>query len=316
MQLNATAARLSETMVANAERLRVRVERADCGTRLVDCGQNVPGSLAAGIAVAEICLADRAEVHLSASIGDSDLGLVVTVVSDDPVTACMGSQYAGWRIKAERFFAMGSGPMRAAAGKEPILQRLGVVERPEQAVGVLETRDTPTDQVCRQIADACQLAPERLTLLFAPTASVVGSVQIAARSLETALHKLSELGFDLGRIDSGWGQAPLPPVAADDLAAIGRTNDAVLYGGDVTLLVRGDDASLQAIGPLTPSCSSRDYGQPFATIFERYGRDFYRIDPQLFSPARITFVNCDTGRVLRYGRLAPELVRQSFGLSS
>ena len=122
-----------------------------------------------------------------------------------------------------------------------------------------------------------------------------------ARSVETALHKLAELKFDLGRIQSAQGSAPLPPVARDDVSAIGRTNDAVLYGGRVVLYVTGDDASLEQIGPKVPSSSSRDFGEPFAAIFARYNHDFYAVDPLLFSPAEVVFQNLDTGRSHAFG---------------
>jgi methenyltetrahydromethanopterin cyclohydrolase len=151
-------------------------------------------------------------------------------------------------------------------------------------------------------------------LLLAPTASLAGSVQVVARSVETALHKLFELGFDLSRVESGYGTAPLPPASADDLVAIGRTNDAILYGGEVTLFVRGDDASLESVGPKVPSGASSDHGQPFAAIFERYHRDFYKIDPHLFSPARITLSNLDTGRTFSFGRTVPRVIHESFDL--
>jgi methenyltetrahydromethanopterin cyclohydrolase len=130
------------------------------------------------------------------------------------------------------------------------------------------------------------------------------------------LHKLFELGFDLHRIESGYGTAPLPPVAGDDLEGIGRTNDAILYGGEVTLWVRGSDADLEAIGPRVPSSASPDFGAPFAEIFARYHRDFYAIDPHLFSPAVVTFVNLDTGHRFRFGRTLPEVIRKSFGTVS
>ena len=122
----------------------------------------------------------------------------------------------------------------------------------------------------------------------------------------------SELGFDLKQVESGWGVAPLPPVAADDLAAIGRTNDAILYGGEVTLWVRGDDAQLAEIGARVPSSASRDHGQPFAAIFQRYNRNFYDIDPHLFSPAVVTLINLDTGRSHRFGRTMPDVIEKSF----
>ena len=179
-------------------------------------------------------------------------------------------------------------------------------------VGVLEARKEPTPAVVAKIAEACQVAPSAVTLLVAPTASLAGGLQIVARSVETALHKLAELGFDLARIASAHGTAPLPPVAANDLAAIGRTNDAILYGARVVLWVTGDDDSVRAIGPQIPSTSSRDYGEPFAAIFKRYKHDFYAVDPHLFSPGEVVFNNLDTGCVHAFGELAEDVLLRSF----
>jgi methenyltetrahydromethanopterin cyclohydrolase len=159
------------------------------------------------------------------------------------------------------------------------------------------------------------LQTNKLTLLVAPASSQAGNLQVVARSLETALHKLYELKFDLGQIVSGYGTAPLPPVAADFLGAIGRTNDAILYGGQVVLWVKADDKHLSEIGPQVPSSSSRDHGAPFAEIFARYEQDFYRIDPLLFSPAVIVFHNLRTGKSHVYGRMEPQVLRRSFGFA-
>ena len=177
---------------------------------------------------------------------------------------------------------------------------------------MLEARKPPTPAVVAKIAAACRVAPDAVTLLVAPTASLAGGLQVVARSVETALHKLSELGFDLNRIESAQGTAPLPPVAANDLAAIGRTNDAILYGARVVLYVTGDDASLAETGPQVPSSSSRDHGEPFAAIFARYNNDFYAVDPHLFSPAEVVFQNLETGRVHAFGAVAPEVLTRSF----
>jgi methenyltetrahydromethanopterin cyclohydrolase len=226
----------------------------------------------------------------------------------------MASQYAGWQIASGKYFAMGSGPMRALARKEPLFAKLGYQEKSQVAVGVLETRKFAPDELCEKLASECGVMPKNLTLLAAPTASLAGTVQVVARSVETALHKLFELGFDLSLVESGYGTAPLPPASADDLVAIGRTNDAILYGGEVTLYVRGDDAILEQLGPKVPSGASPDHGQPFATIFERAGRDFYKIDPHLFSPARIVLSNLDTGRTFVFGRTLPRVIHESFDL--
>jgi methenyltetrahydromethanopterin cyclohydrolase len=303
-------------MIDRRDALRVAASSGACGCRLVDCGIHVSGGLEAGRCLAEICLSGLGRVDFVPAQSAFDTDVAVAVTTDQPLAACMASQYAGWRIAAEGYFAMGSGPMRAAAGNEPLFDAIGFLEQAQHAVGVLETRSFPPDDLCRDLAAQCGVAPQELTLLAAPTASLAGMVQVVARSVETALHKLFELGFDLTRVESGWGVAPLPPAAADDLVAIGRTNDAILYGGQVTLWVRGDDASLETIGPRVPSCASKDFGEPFAAIFERNQRDFYAIDPHLFSPAVVTLANLDTGRVLRFGRLAEEVVRQSFGIET
>jgi methenyltetrahydromethanopterin cyclohydrolase len=270
--------------------------------------------LEVGRLLAEICLSGLGQVsYVPCQIADTP-GLSVQIVTDHPLAACMASQYAGWQIAWERYFAMGSGPMRALACKEPLFAQIGYKEAAEVAVGVLETRALPPNEICQKLADACRVSPEKLTLLAAPTASLAGTVQVLARSVETALHKLFELGFDLARVESGYGLAPLPPASATDLLAIGRTNDAILYGGEVTLYVRGDDASLEQIGPKVPSSASPDHGQPFSMIFERAGRDFYKIDPHLFSPARITLSNLESGRTFVFGRTLPRVIHESFDL--
>jgi methenyltetrahydromethanopterin cyclohydrolase len=182
-------------------------------------------------------------------------------------------------------------------------------------VGILEAAQLPPEEVCLAIADRCHIGPAELTLLVAPTSSQAGTLQVVARSVETALHKLHELAFDLGRIVSGRGFAPLPPAAADDMAAIGRTNDAILYGGQVTLEVRGDDPSLRAIGPQTPSSASADHGRPFAEVLARYHNDFYQIDPLLFSPAELVLENLDTGNSFTFGSINSPVLAESFGAS-
>ena len=101
----------------------------------------------------------------------------------------------------------------------------------------------------------------------------------------------------------------MPPIAGDDLTAIGWTNDAILYGAIVTLLVvAAMTQSLEEIGPRVPSNASPDYGRPFGEIFTRYDNDFYRIDPMLFSPAKITFYNVDTGECSEFGRTCAEVL--------
>lgn len=308
-ELNARALRRLERLLADGAAARVSSSLVPGGGRLVDCGCQRPGGLAAGLALAEICLADLGSVSLVPG-REGPWPLAVSVWTDQPLAACMASQYAGWKLSGDKFFAMGSGPMRAAAAREDLFATIGCREQAASVCGVLETRKLPTAEIYQQIAEACGVAPGQVTLLAAPTASQAGGVQVVARSVETALHKLHEMGFDLSRVESGFGVAPLPPVAVDDMTAIGRTNDAVLYGAEVTLWVRGDDEELREIGHRLPSSASKDHGRPFLEIFAAAGHDFYAIDPMLFSPAVVTLMSLDSGRAQRFGRLELELLER------
>ena len=312
LNLNARAFKLVETLGARADERRVALHDVEGGGRVVDCGIEARGGLLVGLDLARICLAGLAEVTIVPGEVGGRPCPVVEVVTDHPVAACLASQYAGWHVSEGKYFAMGSGPMRAAYGHEAIFQKVGHREDAPAVVGVLEGRKPPPPGVVAKVAEACRVAPDAVTLLIAPTASLAGGVQVVARSVETALHKLGELDFDLGRIASAHGTAPLPPVAADDLAAIGRTNDAILYGARVVLYVTGEDDSLREVGPRVPASASHDHGEPFAAIFARYNHDFYAVDPHLFSPAEVVFQNLETGRVHAFGQAAEDVLVRSF----
>ncbi|MCA9174647.1 MAG: methenyltetrahydromethanopterin cyclohydrolase [Planctomycetales bacterium] len=313
-RLNHRASAVAAAMTADPDGIKIAARVDELGATIVDCGVAARGGLAAGLQLARVCLAGLGEVRLQSG---GLTGARVVVSTDQPVAACMGSQYAGWQIApaaANGYFAMGSGPMRAAAGKEPLIAEIGCAESPDQVVGVLESGKLPPAAVTEYIASACGVPADQVTLLVAPTASLAGAIQVVARSVETALHKLHELGFDLTQIQSGFGAAPLPPVAKDDLQGIGWTNDAVLYGAEVTLWVDADDDAIAEIGPRIPSCASPDYGSPFGEIFRRYNGDFYKIDPNLFSPALIHIQNLRSSRRQTFGQRDEALLRQSFGL--
>jgi methenyltetrahydromethanopterin cyclohydrolase len=310
--LNARALEIVESLVARAEERKVAVHPVDGGGRFVDCGIKVRGGLLAGLDLARACLGGLADVTIAPGEVAGRPVPLVQVVTDHPVRACLASQYAGWAISEGKYFAMGSGPMRAIRRKEPIFDTIGFHEEAGPVIGVLETRKAPPAEVVAKIAADCGVDASAVTLLAAPTASLAGGVQIVARSVETALHKLAELDFDLDRLVSAQGTAPLPPVAGDDLAAIGRTNDAILYGARVILHVVGDDDALRDVGPRVPSSGSRDFGEPFAAIFARYNNDFYAVDPHLFSPAEVVFQNLETGRTHAFGAPKPEIVARSF----
>lgn len=241
----------------------------------------------------------------------------VRVTAGRPVEACMAAQYAGWFVKApvegqKDYQAMGSGPARGLYGKEALLQELDLTESSDVAVLALESDILPNDEVACWIAEKCGVSPERLTLLVAPTASLVGSVQVAARVVETGLHKMLEIGFDISTIKSGFGVCPIAPIAQDNLRAIGRTNDAVLYGGQAWYTAEAGADKIEAIINQLPASSSKDYGTPFYDLFRRYDCDFYKIDPLLFSPAEIYINDLNSGRTFHAGRVNPDILGKMF----
>jgi methenyltetrahydromethanopterin cyclohydrolase len=310
MSLNFRAVRIADEMSQDADALRIAVH-AIGGARVIDCGVKSIGGIQAGLDLARICLAGLGDVQLLPG-GDVSLSLPrIQVASDRPVLACMASQYAGWQISVGSYFAMGSGPMRAIYGKEALYDHITGREKASVAVGVLEGK-LPPEEVVGWFAEKLGLPASHLTLLAARTRSLAGNVQVVARSLEMALHKLHELKFDLSQVISGTGTAPLPPPAADDLGAIGRTNDAILYAGRATVWVDAEEEQIAALGPKVPSNASHEYGALFGELFAKH-KDFYKIDPLLFSPAEIVFCNLRSGRMQRFGKMNLEVLRRSFG---
>lgn len=313
LHMNQRAWSLADRLTANLPELRIALHTLGCGARVIDAGIDVPGGLAAGCALAELCMGGLGHVTLTPVTIDGESWAGVHVWTDHPAEACMASQYAGWAISPEGFFAMGSGPLRAKARVEKeLFGKLGYAEDATRGVLVLEGRTLPTDVVARWIAAKAGIEPAGLTMAVAPTASVAGGLQIVARSIETGLHKMDTLGFDVRKVVSAIGIAPLPPVAKSDMRAIGRTNDSVLYGAQARYTVRANDDELASLVDRLPSSSSADYGTPFYDIFKRYDNDFYKIDPMLFSPAEVWLTSVSSGRTFHAGSINATVLRASF----
>nr|AAY89279.1 methylene tetrahydromethanopterin cyclohydrolase [uncultured bacterium BAC10-10] len=312
LNMNERAYALADRLVGRAAELRVAVHRLPAGARVIDLGAEAQGGIGAGLALAELCMGGLGHIELASLTIDGEAWPGVTVWTDHPAASCMASQYAGWAINPEGFFAMGSGPLRAIARVErELFDRLGYQESGARGVLVLEGRTLPTDAVATWVATKAGIAPDALTFAVAPTASLAGGVQIVARVLETGLHKMETIGFDVTRVLSAAGTSPLPPTARSDMRAIGRTNDCILYGGQARYTVRADDEELADLARKLPASASADYGTPFYDIFKRYNNDFYKIDPMLFSPAEVWLTSATSGRTFHAGQLEPDVLRAS-----
>lgn len=311
--LNQRALSIFQQAIADESSLRIKSSTLECGATLLDFGVNAAGGLEAGLRLASICMAGQADIDIEPGDRAVWSGPWVQVSTEHPVEACMLSQYAGWPVKHGDFFAMGSGSMRVRRGREPLLESLAATDASEIAVGTLECDQLPNCDLIQSMAAECSVAASEVWMAVAPTRSIAGCVQVVARSVETSLHKLHELGFPLDQVHSAYGIAPLPPPTPNFAKGIGRTNDAILYGAHVTLWVTGEDDQIASACEGLPSNASKDFGSPFAEIFKQYEYDFYKVDPGLFSPAEVVMVNLKTGKSWRCGAMRPDLIAKSFG---
>ena len=308
----ALSEKLVDDLASNAALLRLAVSESASGARIIDAGIRARGSLEAGRRIAEICLGGLGDVSLAPFVPPAKWSASVFVRSSDPVTACLASQYAGWHLTHETYRAMGSGPARAIRASEALFDELRYRDHGGRPALILEVNAPPPEPLIERIAADCDVAPGALTLILVPTASLAGTVQVVARVLEVALHKAHALHFPLERIVDGFGSAPLPPPSPDGVQAMGRTNDAILYGGNVHLFVEGPEAEAAALARGLPSCTSKAHGETFAAIFDACGRDFYAVDPMLFSPARVSVTALESGRSFTHGRLNESILDRSF----
>lgn len=304
---------LVQELIENADKLRVDVQRHGSGCTLIDAGINVSGGLQAGCLITEICLGGMGSVTLSHSPYASEWPLTVNVNTGNPVLACLGSQYAGWSLSHEKYYALGSGPARALCVKEELFDELGYQDQADETVLVIENTDLPPTELIAKIAAACRLDPEHLTIIVTPTSSLAGCVQVVGRVLEVAMHKAHALHFPLTDIVDGSGSAPICPPHPDFIKAMGRTNDAILFAGQVQLFVKGSDQAAEKLARELPSSTSKDYGKPFAEVFKSYDYDFFKVDAMLFSPASVIVTAVESGNSFHAGRLDQELLNQSFG---
>ncbi len=300
-------------LIAQADALNIGVLQHVTGAMIVDAGIEHAGSAEAGRRIAEICMGGLGDVSLKTSTTFKNYPTIIDASSQSPVLACLGSQYAGWALQHEKFFSLGSGPARAIAQREALFKELNYQDTAEKTVLVLETDKIPPVEVIEKVVRDTQIKAENITFILTPTTSIAGATQIVARVLEVALHKAHTLHFPLQAIISGNGTAPLPPISTDFMTAMGRTNDAILFGGFVQLNVKCSDTDAEKLARELPSNSSKDYGKTFAEVFKFYNMDFYQIDPMLFSPAKVNITNLTTGNSFVGGELNEVLLNQSFG---
>jgi len=316
LSVNRAAYKLVEKLCDDKDDYGVAVSKMHSGATVIDAGIQAKGGSAAGGMITEICMGGSGQARiLLMHYGTLELP-TVQIQTHHPAIATLGSQSAAWQIKSGDFTAIGSGPARALALKpKDMYEDIGYKDEADLAIIVLETSQKPPNEIVDKLASECRVQPSRLFIILTPTTSLAGSVQISGRIIETGIHKLRKLGLDPRTIEYACGSAPVAPVHPKFTDAMGRTNDAILYGGVVYVALRhDDDEKLKAIVNNATSKASRWYGQLFKEIFKQANCDFYKIDPLLFAPAALVINNLETGSVHRAGEVNVEMLKRSIGL--
>ena len=315
LSVNQMAWKMAQKLLDNPEFYGVNVSKSTAGATIIDAGVKAPGGFQAGKKLTELCMGGAGKAQLGfKNYGDLTFPSI-TVSTDHPAIAALGSQFAGWRIKDGDSIAIGSGPIRALALKpKDVYEEIGYKDSSDRAVLTLESNSLPSDALIEKVTIASSISAANLIVVVASTASIAGLTQVTGRIVEVGIHKLRTLGLSPKVIRYAMGYAPIPPLGTDFEAAMARTNDAILYGGTVYCTVDyNDEAALQKIMEQAPSMASKDYGKPFLQIFREADRDFYKIDHGLFAPAIIMINNAKTGRTFKAGQVNPKVLAESLG---
>lgn len=319
VSVNLEAKKTVDLMIKNADELNITVDVLKNGSTVIDAGVNVTGSFKAGELYTKVCLGGMADVGISipGDLSEKFALPSVKIKTDFPAISTLGSQKAGWSVSVGDFFALGSGPARALALKPAeTYEEIGYKDDADLAILTLEADQLPGTDVTEAIAADSNVSPENVYVLVAPTSSLVGSIQISGRVVENGTYKMLEfLHFDVNKVKHAAGIAPIAPVDPDGLKAMGKTNDAVLFGGRTYYYVESEEGDdIKSMAEKLPSSASAGYGKPFFEVFKEAEFDFYKIDKGMFAPAEVVINDLRTGDTFKAGYVNSELLTKSFGL--
>jgi methenyltetrahydromethanopterin cyclohydrolase len=312
--LNQAAVGIIQDVITRADEYQIHTWKAKCGSTLVDMGLNCPGSWKAGQAFVEIGFGGLGK----ATYGKFEIGHFILpsidVWVDHPVLAVVASQAGCWELGTGELAMIGSGPARAVALADRWAGHGYRDTKATQVVVQLQTNRVPSDDLCMAVANACHVAPEEVYVVFAPTACLVGAVQVASRTVEQVMIKLFLRGFDIHCVKHGFGMAPVAPLIKDEVEAMGRANDALFYGATTVLYA---DAPDEVIAPIVEGfCfdvnSGEFWGTPFVSIFRHFHCNWFEVPDLIDSPAKLIINSLQTGHSFVGGQINLQVLSRSY----
>jgi len=314
--LNEASLEIISPILDDPRRYGARIIKSPSGATIVDMGVEADGSWLGAKLWVEAAHGGMGEFSYGRmQIKDIEVP-TAEVVIDNPMLSVIACEVAAWKLGEGEFAAMGSGPARAKARVDRWAKKVEYEDPSPYALLQLQMPRLPDDAMLQVVADACGIPLASLTAMVAPSASLVGSVQVASRAVEQCIVALARTtSFDISTIMYGNSTAPIAPVIEDEVLAMGRVNDALLYGGSSGLWVRHpDDDEIRRVTESIPFSvrAGADYGKSFGEIFEAYGRSIYRIPAHLDGPAKMMMTNLLTGSVFVAGKIDAERLFRSF----
>ncbi len=309
ISVNERAYSIFEDLLEFEEDYGVKSYRLNNGATVIDCGVAVRGSYDAGMMFIQISMGGLSGVNIQLEdIRDVQTPFVY-VYTDFPDLSCLGCQMAGWKIELNDFKGLASGPARALALKpKEIFDYLDYEDDAEYAVVTIESDRIPDERVVEYIAKECDVEASEVYIAVTSIRSLVGVIQISGRVIENALFRAKSMGFDVRKIRNAMGKCPVAPIMEDEMRTMAAANDSICYYGSVYLTVDGFDSVLENI----TFDRTKYYGKTFYEIVKDVG-DIYKLDPDVFSPARV-LINDVNGGFYSYGTLNPEILLKSYGL--
>ncbi len=306
---------VKEQILPYAEVLNCKVHQLKNGATVVDMGVEMPGGYQAGKLFVEATIGGMGHVDFgNFKLGSIDLPSI-DVYIDRPQTACLSSQFSGWKLPGKNIdgwiVPIGSGPSRAIAKNDIFSQAWSYQDIHHETVFAAQTVELPNEEMAETVAEACKLSPENVYILAARTGSLAGSIQVCSRTVEASIWRIYRKGFDINKVISGMGTCPIAPPIKDELRAMDRVNSSLLYGVKVRYLVDSTDAEVEEVINQLPFNASRRFGEEFIDIFEEGKRDFYVVDKDIHTVAMYEITNIATGNTFAAGEMREDLLKKS-----
>jgi len=315
ISLNKQSQAILNTLIQNAESLQVKVHKLSNGTRVVDAGVNVPGSLRAGLLISRVALGGLGEVTMTEEEYDGLNLPTVHVMVDQPALSLFCCQYPVPTIPLGAYKGIWSGPGKIHLRQpKQVFNLIDYSEPSKVAVFLVQSDQLPDSKVTSSLAKLCRVEPSQLSLVVVPTQSVAGAVQVAARVLEDPLGRaVKVLHYPLNRIKAMVGSAPLSPVYAGIWRKPGLTTDDMLfYASRITFFIEARPSDdLQNLAMNLTSAVLPRFGMSFYEMLKEVDFVFERLDSPSYASASITIYDMTSGRLYQAGRLHMDQIRKT-----